>query len=246
MKIEKSRIAFGNRSIDFFVKRSKRYKTISIFVDPFEGIFLRAPFGPSIESLSRLVHSKAIWILKKQKQIEETKGFVPKKEFVGGETFFYLGRQLRLKVIGTNSESKTKVKVSQGKFVVSFNSHYTEIGRKRVVRKALINWYRKHARNILLNRSTVYSKKLNLRFPEVLLANQSKRWGSCNHRGKIRFNWHIIMAPMSLIDYVVAHEFCHLKHTNHSKDFWQLLGSVMPDYEFRRERLRKEGIKYIL
>lgn len=244
MTSEKGVVAFGRRNIDFFIKRSNRRRTISLFVDPFEGVFLRAPFGPSVESLSKLVHSKAIWILKKQKQIEEIKEFLPKREFVGGETFLYLGRQLRLKVLDSKNNSSPKVRMKEGRFVVALNNHFTELGRKRVIRKALLNWYKEHAQKLLLSRIGIYSKKLDLSSPEVFLANQSKRWGSCNYKGRIRLNWHIIMAPMSLVDYVLAHELCHLKHISHSRDFWRLLGSIMPDYETRRECLRKEGPKY--
>jgi len=244
MRIEKGRVTFGNRYIDFFIKRSKRRKTISIFVDPFDGVFLRAPHWPSVQELSKLVHAKATWILNKQRQMEETREFLPKREFVGGETFLYLGRQLRLSVLNIAEKSRPGIKVKQGKFMISLNNHYTELGKRRAIRKLLINWYKKHAQVILARRALLYAKKLKITPPTLRLANQSKRWGSCSPKGRIRLNWHIVMAPMSLVDYVVAHELCHLKHINHSKDFWQLLGSIMPDYEERRKRLRKEGPQY--
>lgn len=240
---EKSSIEFGRHNIDFFVKRSDRRRTISLFVDPFEGVFLRAPLSPDIESLARLVRSKSEWILKKQRQIQEIQEFLPKREFVSGEGLLYLGRQFRLKIIDGRAATP-KVKVKQGRFTVSLNNHFTDLGKKRIVRKNLIRWYKSHARMILLKRVALYIEKLKLPFPEVFLSNQSKRWGSCSHKGRIRFNWHIVMAPISLIDYVVAHELCHLKHSNHSRDFWRTLGSAMPDYETRRERLRKEGPRY--
>ena len=244
MIAEKGSIAFGGRNIDFFIRRSNRRRTISLFVDPHEGVFLRVPFGPTIDSLSKLVHSKAKWILKKQKQIKEVGEFLPKREFANGETFLYLGRQFRLKVLGLGKISSAKVKFTNGCFVISINGEYTELGKKRVMRKLLTNWYKRHACNVLFNRIKIYAKKLDLAPVEFALANQSKRWGSCSHRGNVRFNWHIIMAPLSLIDYVVAHELSHLKHPNHSQEFWKQLGNIMPDYEVRRERLRKEGHKF--
>lgn len=241
---EKGVMVFGSRNIDFFIRRSSRRRTISLFIDPREGVFLRAPLGPSIHLLTRLVHSKADWIIKKQKQIEEVGEFLPKREFADGETFLYLGRQFRLKVSGLNKQCSAKVKFANGCFIISINDEYTELGKKRVMRKLLTNWYKKHACNVLFRRIKIYAKKLDLTLVEFTLANQSKRWGSCSHKGKVRFNWHIIMASLSLIDYVVAHELSHLKHPNHSQEFWKLLGNVMPDYEIRRERLRKEGYKF--
>jgi len=244
MITEKGAIAFGSRKIDFFIRRSSRRRTISLFVDPHEGVFLRAPLGPSVDSLIKLVHSKADWIIKKQKQIEEVGEFLPKREFANGETFLYLGRQFRLKVLRLDKALSNKVAFTNGCFEISIDGEYTEVGKKRVMRKLLTNWYKRHARSVIFNRIKIYAKKLDLALVEFALANQSKRWGSCSHKGRVRFNWHIIMAPLSLIDYVVAHELSHLKQPNHSQEFWKLLGNVMPDYEIRRDRLRKEGHKF--
>jgi len=81
---------------------------------------------------------------------------------------------------------------------------------------------------------------------KVLIRNPEKRWGSCDKNGSLRFNWHIVMAPMSLLDYVVAHELCHLKSKDHSEAFWKAMRTLMPDYEARRDRLRREGNKFSL
>ncbi len=77
--------------------------------------------------------------------------------------------------------------------------------------------------------------------PHVRLANQQKRWGSCDQAGTIRRNWRIIQAPMRLVDYVVVHELVHLRHRGHGRDYWQAVGRVMPDYERRRRNLRERG-----
>lgn len=220
MTLEKKSVSFARRNIDFFVKRSKQRKTVSIFVDPIEGVFLRAPLMPSLETLSKLVHSKAIWILDKQRRIKESLGQLPRREFVTGESFLYLGRHLRLKVL--KSKTKSKITVKGGRFLVNLNSFENDLDRTRTVRDMLSSWYKKHASAVLSKRIKIYSKKLKMPVPEILLANQTKRWGSCNRKGQIRLNWHIIMSPISLVDYVVVHELCHLKYINHSENFWKL------------------------
>ncbi|MBK7585820.1 MAG: M48 family metallopeptidase [Myxococcales bacterium] len=68
--------------------------------------------------------------------------------------------------------------------------------------------------------------------------------GSCNSKGELRFNWRVMMAPLSLVDYVVAHEVCHLAVRDHSTRFWKLLGTILPDYEERRARLRVDGVRF--
>ncbi|MBI4639321.1 MAG: M48 family metallopeptidase [Candidatus Tectomicrobia bacterium] len=78
----------------------------------------------------------------------------------------------------------------------------------------------------------------------MLIRNQQKRWASCDRKGHIRFNWRIVMAPISLVDYIVAHELCHLVRHDHSPAFWKLVRTLLPDYEERRERLKREGPRF--
>ena len=109
------------------------------------------------------------------------------------------------------------------------------------VRAALVSWFRRQAAERLPERVEAWRSKVGTPMPRVIVADQQKRWGSCNHRGTIRLNWRIIQAPMRLIDYVVVHELVHLLHRGHGRDYWQAVGRVMPDYERRREELRQCG-----
>ncbi|MCA3244078.1 MAG: M48 family metallopeptidase [Alphaproteobacteria bacterium] len=87
----------------------------------------------------------------------------------------------------------------------------------------------------------LWSEKLRVAPGKIMVTNPAKRWASCDHRNNLRFNWRVMMVPSSLIDYVVAHELCHVVHKNHSPDFWRLLGSIMPDYGQRKVALKKYG-----
>ena len=78
----------------------------------------------------------------------------------------------------------------------------------------------------------------------MFFKNQLKRWGSCTSKNNLNFNIRIMMAPMSELNYVIAHELCHTIVKDHSQDYWKLLYSIMPDYEIRKENLRKNGWKY--
>ena len=109
------------------------------------------------------------------------------------------------------------------------------------VRAALVAWLRRHAAERLPERVEAWRAKAGVPAPRVVVADQRKRWGSCDHRGTIRLNWRIVQAPMRLVDYVVVHELVHLRHRGHGRDYWQAVGRVMPDYERRRDELRKCG-----
>ena len=86
-----------------------------------------------------------------------------------------------------------------------------------------------------------WAGKLDVTAPEVLLAEPRKRWGSASSSGTVRINWRIIQAPISLVDYVVAHELTHLRHPDHTPEFWAALELVMPNYVARKAGLRALG-----
>ena len=109
------------------------------------------------------------------------------------------------------------------------------------VRAALVAWLRRHAAARLPERVEAWRAKAGVAMPRVVVADQRKRWGSCDRSGIIRLNWRIIQAPMRLIDYVVVHELVHLRHRGHGRDYWRAVGRIMPDYERRREELRRCG-----
>ena len=67
------------------------------------------------------------------------------------------------------------------------------------------------------------------------------RWGSCDNRGLVQFNWKVIIAPSRVVDYLVVHELCHLKQHNHSPKFWKCVESVFPDYQECKEWLKMNG-----
>jgi predicted metal-dependent hydrolase len=88
---------------------------------------------------------------------------------------------------------------------------------------------------------TRFTIKLQQTPKKIIIKDQEQRWGSCTPSGNILLNWRIFLAPTSIIDYVLAHELVHLKHMNHSKEYWETLRMLLPDYEQRKEWLRING-----
>jgi hypothetical protein len=229
--------------IDYRLRPSSRKKTLSIAVDPEEGVIVTAPNEIDSERIQRIVARKAAWIASKLREVGELNGDVGVREFVSGESFPYLGRNHRLKLIGWHSP-KVSVLAKRGRFEVRVDSRLAGWKRTVAVRDAVSEWYRVHAEDRLMERAAKLSARLGVKQPEILIRDQQKRWASCDRKGRIRVNWRIIMAPMSLVDYVIAHELCHLLRRDHSRAFWKLLRTVLPDYQQRRERLRQEGPRF--
>jgi len=241
---EHGQVAFGASTIDYRVERSSRRKTVTIAVDPVHGVILKAPVDVSGQRLDEVVAAKGSWILQRLLDYQELGPAPPPREYVGGESYLYLGRHYRLKVVENSGAEKSRTALRGAFLTVEIGECDADRSRDEVVRDALVKWYRRQAGRRLPERVALYAARVGLECPPVLIRNQEKRWGSCSSKGEVRFNWRIIMGPMSLVDYVVAHEVCHLKVRDHSTAFWKLLGTVLPDYEDRRARLRVEGLWY--
>lgn len=106
---------------------------------------------------------------------------------------------------------------------------------------ALVNKHKKYARKIFEARVAYFHQFTGGNFTSITIRDQKTRWGSCSGRGTLSFNWRLILAPPEILDYVVVHELCHLTHMNHSREFWALVGSVIPDYKVRRKWLKENG-----
>ncbi len=235
-------VQFGTATIRYTVSFSPRRKKATIAVYPDTNVAVTVPTGTTHDSVLDLVQKKAPWILEQLGVFEHLAMFDASKRYVGGETFLYLGRQYRLKIaVGGKKQS---VKLVGGYFEVTI----PEDMRPELdsVRHALCAWYKEHAMQRVCDVVRIYAQRLRLDPPKVTIRHQLKRWGSCTKDGTLNINLLIIMAPMSQVEYVVAHELCHLRYKDHSSEFWDLLRLVMPDYEIRKERLRREGWRYVL
>lgn len=86
-----------------------------------------------------------------------------------------------------------------------------------------------------------YARLLNVSYGRITIRNQKTRWGSCSSKGNLNFNCLLMLAPEEVVDYVVVHELCHRIEMNHSKAFWNLVESVLPDYKERQKWLKAHG-----
>jgi len=105
---------------------------------------------------------------------------------------------------------------------------------------------KKMARLLINQRIRVVNSRLNLTYNKVFIKGQKTRWGSCSHKRNLNFNWRLVMAPLPVLDYIVAHELLHLLELNHSKRFWSLVEETCPDFRELRGWLKKNGPRLML
>lgn len=107
--------------------------------------------------------------------------------------------------------------------------------------EALEKRYRKAAKEYIPGRVAHFHQFTGGSYDKIVIRDQKTRWGSCSSNGTLSFNYRLMLAPPSILDYVVVHELCHLKHMNHSPEFWAAVESVIPDYKIRRKWLKDHG-----
>lgn len=231
---------YGTQRIEFSVVFRNR-KTLSIEVEAPNVITVIAPEGTDEVRILETVKTKSKWIIQRLFDIKEMEYRKRTKQYVNGEAFIYMGRNYSLQIVQDDKATLPEAKLIRGRFYV-----YTYSREEKVVGQALENWYKDKAREKIQERIKYYQYYFDIKPTNIIIKDQQKRWGSCTSKKELLFNWKCIMAPSPVLDYIVVHEMCHLAHMNHSKEFWQLLKRVLPDYENRKAWLRNNGIKYDL
>lgn len=227
-------VNYGTSIIRFSVSRSDR-KTLAIEVHPDLSVQVIAPPAASISDIKEKVLKRARWIRRQQLYFEQFLPRTPKREYVSGESHYYLGRRYVLRV---RKSSESSVKLKGGEMVVKTK----DPGNTDCVRLMLTDWYYKHAEDrfrLAVEEGLKYFRNYKIAQPGLIIRRMRGRWGSCTPNGKILLNPEIIKAPSKCIDYVVIHELCHMVHYNHSAGFYRLQSRVMPDWEKWKLRLER-------
>lgn len=229
-------VPYGSKRIYFELEHRSR-KSLAITVYPDLSVGVVAPETATLDKVKSKVKKRACWIQKQKLYFEDFLPASPPKKYISGETFRYLGRQYRLKVLQSKRE-EVKLK---GRYITVFTANKKNAMK---VKKLLNAWYREHARRRFEDRIEVLFPKLkkhNPKKPTLQLKKMTKRWGSCSVNGNILLNPELIKTPSQCIDYVIVHELCHLVIPSHSTKYYQLLDKVMPDWRTRKTILEGGG-----
>lgn len=218
------------------LRRSDR-RTLAISVLPDGAVELIAPHDARPEAIAAKVGKRLRWIVTQKRNFAEmNKARVP-RSYVSGATHRYLGRQYRLKV---RQGAPPSVRLVGGYFNV-----FVPSATPAAVREALTAWFRAKALEQFSRRLAAWERwcaERRLPEPRLRLLRMPKRWGSSHRTGRICLNPDLVKAPSLCIDYVIAHEICHLKHPHHDQAFSRLLDQTFPDWKPVKARLEAAEI----
>ena len=226
-----------DREISFNIIYRKR-KTMSLEIKPDGVINVLAPNGVDKNFIIDRVKDKADWIVKKLDELEDKNDKKIIRNYENGDVFLYLGKEYKLQVIIDKNLIRPKVNLENEKLVVR-----TNIDNKEYIQQSLKRWYADETLDIVKKRINHYKKYFKDSVTAIKIKDQKTRWASCTYKNEILFNLRCSMAPIEIIDYIVVHEMCHMEHRNHSKDFYNAVGKVLPDYKERINWLKDNGIK---
>ncbi|HME44966.1 MAG TPA: SprT family zinc-dependent metalloprotease [Syntrophorhabdales bacterium] len=215
------------------VRSSRRRKTMTLRIDRLGRVVIRAPLYTVKKEVDRFFEQNRAWVRRKLAERYTLQKMCKPKSFVPGEEFLFLGKSYPLRLGETNGGIPSISFCSRG-FTLPEN-HTSK------ARCLFITWYKTKAWEKITERVLHYSRQLNLIPQEIRLMTARTQWGSCSPDNRLSFNWKLVMAADTFIDYVVVHELLHIREKNHSLRFWEALKSLMPDYKERKAWLDENG-----
>ena len=224
-----------NEGIEYDIIRSQR-STADIIIERDGSIVVRAPEWVDDEQVANIVESKHYWIYQGLAEWRDLNATRVLREYTNGEGFLYLGRGYRLLLAG---EQEAPLQLKKGRF--SLRRDLVEGGEIAAARTAFRDFYVAKGLERLTARTEYYAPKVGVTPGQLDVRELGHRWASCSSSGDLAFNWKCMMAPQTIIDYVVVHELCHLHHRDHTDAFWNEVDKVMPDFRERKEWLRRHG-----
>jgi predicted metal-dependent hydrolase len=230
----KSFIDYGEERISFVICfLPKPVRRIAIHVMPNGAVHVDAPEGAEISEVLAAVRRRARWIWQHLTEYRARMKHVLSREYISGESHFYLGKRYSLKVI-VNQSAQHGVKLLRGRLEV-----ITQSTDREAIRKLLDTWYRQRAAEVFARRVDECASQARWikRLPSFRLRTMRTQWGSCSPNGELLLNPQLVKAPRHCIDYVIFHELCHLKEHNHSPHYYRLLSGLLPDWEQRKAEL---------
>ncbi len=220
-------------TINYAIIRRPKRKTASIVIRADNRVEVLAPSRMPTALIEQFVQDKRAWIDKKLHFNRAVRAEYIPKSFEAGESFQLLGTAYTLRL----QQGKRAIRLSEHELLVSHPAPTPQTTERQVER-----WYRQQAETHIQLRSQFFAAMLGKQPKLIGIKAYKSRWGSCHHDGRIYFNWRLIMAPASVVDYVIVHELCHLIHPNHSTHFWSLVQSIYPDQRSATAWLKINGL----
>ncbi|NLX84250.1 MAG: M48 family metallopeptidase [Synergistaceae bacterium] len=223
-------------SIDFELRRNSRRKHIAIGIIPFTGgYYIAAPSLTPKAEIKRILSPDIEDIINKI-LVKQSKNILPNKKYHNGEKFFYKGVEYPL--------VRLDCRVDRGSLQLEDGAFRIRCGPSDKEREIFEAWYKRALHNEIQEILPIWTKRIKVNPSSINIKTVRSIWGSCSSKRSLTFSTRLALVPFLLMEYVVAHELCHLRHMNHSNAFWEELSYYIPDCKERRKNLKNNGHLY--
>lgn len=202
--------------------RSNR-KTLSISIDSFGRLIVRAPKRYGEERIFAFIQEKESWILRKKSEIMGA-GIELPSENLHGYSLMLLGEKYTLCLADVKR--------------ITFDGQEKKVYLpENNAKERLVKWLKDNAKRILTDLTQKTAQRMQTSYQKVTITSARSRWGCCTHDNAIRYTYRLIFAPREVIEYVVVHELSHTFHKNHSPIFWRTVENYVSDWKEKRKWL---------
>lgn len=213
--------------------RSNR-RTLALIIETDGSLTVRAPHRLSQQEIDQFLAEKQAWIQEKQQLA--AKHALPAHQFDSSDRFAYLGTEYGLRLVDNPTHPLSLI---DGSFLLDRR----KTGRAREI---FTSWYRAQARSVFTERLSFQTNKHAFKYAKLRISSARTRWGSCSSLKTITLTWRLVMAPLPIVDYVIIHELAHLEFPNHSRQFWERVEQLCPEYRLHRRWLKDNGARLTL
>ena len=235
-------IRLGEHQVGYEFRRARR-RSIG-FVVGLDGLSVSAPRWVALAEVEAALQAKASWILRKLHEQHERaqRQQAAKVVWQDGTSLPYLGETVTVLLDARINGAQLNCAGQALPGVPHWTLHVglPHTATQAQIRDRVQSWLQRQARQVFEQRCAHFAPQLGVRITRLSLSSASTRWGSASASGAVRLNWRLIHFALPVIDYVVTHELAHLREMNHSPAFWDVVRSVLPDYEQSRGALRTE------
>ncbi len=227
-------------TLPFEVHRRRR-RTVGITVRDDGTVEVHAPLRTSQRQIDEVVEQYRDWIERKRKEHQERWRRLRARRFDDGDTIPFLGEELRLVVREVRAVPVAAPQREGETLVVEVPCGLAAGGRRAVTRYAVGRWVLEQAEEVFHRRHARAARLVGDSATEVTIKDMRSRWGSCGPSRKMSLNWRLVLAPVEILDYVLAHELVHIRVPDHSERFWKRVARACPHWEESRDWLRDHG-----
>ncbi len=221
-------VVLHGRAVGYRLFRVPRRRRLQLVAASDGRVHIRAPYRCSRAQAEAVLFQHGLWALEALKQVESA---LRKRPTLSDDSDIpLLNECLRLRFRpGARGQIR---RVGRNLWVSG-----PDLGQERL-RVLVEGWYRTEAQAFLGKWLEELAAVLGVQPKRLTIRGQSTRWGSCSCHGNISLNWRLMLLPADLVEYVIVHELCHLRHFNHGPAFWAMVASQVPDWSERRAQLR--------